>query len=778
REVKLSDVAEIGDGSAERTQYALLDGRPVVGFGVSKTKEASDVDTEDRVKAELEKIVAQQKGMTVTKIFSSVDETRASFHATQTAMFEGMALAALVVFLFLWDWRATAITALAMPVSLIPTFAVMGIFGFSLNTITLLALTLVIGILVDDAIVEIENIEKRVHAGIRPYQAAYEGADQIGLAVMATTFAIFVVFAPVSFMPGIPGKFFKEFGLTVCVAVMFSLVVARLLTPLLAAYFLKAKSGRPRRELPGFYRNTLTWALNHKILACAVGAVLFGLGVYGMVVLPKGLTPEGNADFYSVSIETAPGTTLEDTGRTAAQVTAVLKSRPETLQVFEQVGFGSTSSGGVAAGSSSSDRATVTAVLKHDRKMRIAQLRDAWRSELNKVPDARITYAGSNFGSGGTQTLLVSDTGQGLDEAALELQRQMRSLPTVGSIRTSSPPAGPELVIRPRLDEASRLGVNTQTIAQVARIATAGDIEANTPKLNQGERRIPVRIRLREDVRTDLAAIRNLQVPTATGGFTSLESVADVDFEAGPTQIDRFNRKRQITVAADLVGGAQLGDVVGQINNLPIMKNLPPGVHPAEQGEQQALTQLVGGFIIALFSGVGLVYAVMVLLFQSFFKPVTILMALPLAIVGAVVGLLVMGLQLDMPSLIGFLMLMGLAAKNSILLVEYAIERERAGADRREAMLEATRERARPIVMTTLAMMAGMAPTALGIGQGAEFRQPMAVAVIGGLITSTVLSLVLVPVVYEIVDGFEAWIRPRLGKLVTPREAPATVVQG
>ncbi|HET9159696.1 MAG TPA: efflux RND transporter permease subunit, partial [Caulobacteraceae bacterium] len=435
-------------------------------------------------------------------------------------------------------------------------------------------------------------------------------------------------------------------------------------------------------------------------------------------------------------------------------------------------GYGSTSSGGISAGGNSPDRATVTAILKHDRPQTVTQMRDELRGQLNNVPDARITYAGSNFGSGSTQTLLVSDTGENLDQAALELQKQMATMKSVASIRTSSPPPGPELVIRPKLDEAARLGVTTQTIAQVARIATAGDIDANTPKLNQGERRIPVRVRLRKDVRTDLAAIRNLQVPTAQGGFTSLESVADVAFEAGPTQIDRFDRKRQITVVADLAGGAQLGDVSNAINKLPIMRNLPPGVHQASQGEQQALTQLVGGFIIALLSGIGLVYGVMVLLFQSFFKPVTILAALPLAIVGGAIGLWIMRLQIDMPSLIGFLMLMGLAAKNSILLVEYAIEREREGHSRREAMLEATRERARPIVMTTLAMMGGMMPTALGIGQGAEFRQPMAVAVIGGLITSTALSLVLVPAVYEIVDAFEAWVRPRLGKLITPREAP------
>jgi HAE1 family hydrophobic/amphiphilic exporter-1 len=403
----------------------------------------------------------------------------------------------------------------------------------------------------------------------------------------------------------------------------------------------------------------------------------------------------------------------------------------------------------------------------------VPQIHDQLRDKLLSVPDARATFASEGFGSGGVQMVLTSETGENLDEAALKLQEQMRGLPALGDPRPATSPAGPEIVIKPRPEEAARLGVTAQTIAQIARVATVGDIDANVPKLTQGERRVPIRVRLPENVRSDLPALRSMLIPTANGGSTTLDSVADVYFQAGPAQIDRVNRKRQETIKADLVAGAQLGDAMSAINNLPIMKNLPPGVSTASQGEQQAFVQLFTGFIIAIFSGVGLVYGVMVLLFGSFFKPVTILMALPLAIGGGIIGLLVMGQAINMPSAIGFLMLMGLAAKNSILLVEYAIERERDGMSMRDAIMEACHERARPILMTTLAMMAGMLPTALGIGVGAEFRQPMAVAVIGGLITSTALSLVMVPVVYEMIDSFEHWLTPRLGKLVTPREAPS-----
>lgn len=773
RSVRIGDVAEVGDGTSEIRSFARLNGRPVVGFEVKKTKDASDVRVEDLVDAELDKFMAERKDVTVEKIFSRVYETRNSYEATWHTMLEGMLLASLVVWLFLRDWRATAVTAIAMPASLVPTFAVMGLLGFSLNIVTLLGLTLVIGILVDDAIVEIENIEKRIHRGQRPYQAALEGADQIGLAVVATTFAIFVVFLPVSFMPGIPGQFFKEFGMTVSIAVLFSLVVARLLTPLMAAYFLKPKAASPRKPLPKYYTRTLDWALDHRIITCVIGGAMFaGAIVVAVLFVPTGLTPPGNPDFHAVNIEGPPGSTIADTTRTADAVAEVLKNRPETEGVFVQVGAGAVNPSSSSAGPTGVNRALVTAMIKHGGRPTTSEIQDLLRPELMKVPDARVTAAGEGFGGGGVQMILTSETGEGLEETALELQRQMRGLPMLGDPRPGTAPSGPEIIIHPKPDEAARLGVTAQTIAQIARIATVGDIDANVAKLTAGERRVPIRVRLPADVRADLPALRAMLIPTSSGATTTLETVADVEFRAGPAQIDRFDRKRQITVQADLVGGAQLGAALTAINNLPIMKNLPAGVEQASAGEQQAFTELFTGFIIAILSGILLVYGVMVLLFKSFFKPITILAALPLAIGGGVIGLMVMGLAIDMPSTIGFLMLMGLAAKNSILLVEYAIEREREGATQREAIWEACQERARPIVMTTLAMMMGMLPTAIGIGAGSEFRQPMAVAVIGGLITSTVLSLVIVPVVYEIVDDVEAKLKPFFGRFITPRQAP------
>lgn len=771
RIVRLSDVAEVGNGESEPRSLARLDNRPVVGFQVTKTKEASDVKVEDRVEAKLAELEKTYPNTRVEKIISFVDDTRVEFAATEHTLIEGMLLAALVVWFFLRDWRATAITAIAMPVSLIPTFAMMHTVGFSLNIVTLLALTLVIGILVDDAIVEIENIEKRIHRGMRPYMAALEGADAIGLAVVATTFTIVVVFTPVSFMPGIPGQFFKEFGLTVSVAVLFSLVVARLLTPLLAAYFLKPKPASPRRELPAFYRRLLIWALDHRIVASLAGLLIFFASVALVLVIPKGLQPEGNPNFYNLDVEGPPGASLADMERTIRILTDKLHERPETAAVFASVGGGAFSpfGGGSSAGV---NNGTVTVVLNRDRDLTVPEIRGQLLPLQRAIPDARVTYAGQGFGGSTVQMILTSETGEGLEEAALRLQREMATLDLVRDPRLDTPPSGPEIIITPRVEDSARLGVNAQAIAQAARIATVGDIDANVAKLTQGERRLPIRVRLPQDARSDLAVIRNLRVPTASGGTTTLDAVADIEFRAGPGQIDRFDRKRQITVQADLAPGVQLGEATSAVRQLPVMKNLPAGVAPASAGDQEAMAQLFGGFVVAIFSGIGLVYAVMVLLFGSFFKPITIISALPLAVGGAFLGLLIMGQSLNMPAMIGFLMLMGLAAKNSILLVEYAIEQERAGLPQREALLEACRERARPIIMTTMAMGAGMLPTALAIGQGAEFRQPMAVAVIGGLITSTLLSLVMVPVVYEFIDDFEEWLRPKLGRLITPREAP------
>jgi HAE1 family hydrophobic/amphiphilic exporter-1 len=775
RFVKLSDVADVGDGSSEPRGFARLNDRPVVGFQVLKTNDASEVVTEDNVKQAIVKLRQQYPSVSFTEVFSTVDNTRATYEATLRTMFEGMALAALVVFLFLRDWRSTAIVAVAMPVSLIPTFLAMAVLGFSLNIVTLLALTLVIGILVDDAIVEIENIQKRVQAGARPYRASMEGADQIGLAVIATTAAIVVVFAPVSFMGSIPGQFFKEFGFTVVISVLFSLLVARLLTPLLAAYFLKPTAvPRPRGDLRPFYRRGLDWALSHRWIMTGAGAivVVLTLGILG-VGLPTGVQPPANPDYMFVGIEGPPGATLFDMQRIESETTALIKAHvPEASEIFVQVGsvagegFGG---GGAGAGLSSG---TVTVVLRGNRQRTVNQINDALRPYLRDIPDARVSIQGGGFGAASVQIVLTSDDSVALQRTGEELQREMRTLHNLADPRPALPPIGPEIAIRPKPDQASRLGVTVESIATIARVATLGDIDANVPKLTDGERRVPIRVRLPANARTNIDMIRALQIPTASGATTPLSSVADVDFQAGPAVIERYGRRDELAIDADLTNGAQIGQGLAEVNHLPIMRHLPPGVEPATLGQQQEYVDLFSALFLAFVTGISLIYGVLVLLFRSFFKPVIIIGALPLALFGAAFALFLTRESLSIPSLIGVLMLLGIAAKNSILLVEYAIERERDGMPQRQAIMEACRERARPIIMTSLAMIAGMLPTAFALGKGSEFRQPMAIAVIGGLITSTVLSLLMVPVIYEVLDDIEHWLVPKLGRLITPREAP------
>ncbi len=778
RYVRLTDVAEVGDGAGETRGFARLDNRPAVAFSVNKTRDASDVTVEKHVLAGIDTLAKAHPEVHFTPVVSTVEQTRETFNATVHVLIEGMLLAALVVFLFLRNWRATLISAAAMPLSLIPTFLAISLMGFSLNLITLLSLTLVIGILVDDAIVEVENIEKRIERGATPYRAALIGADSIGLAVIATTASIVVVFTPVSFMPGIPGQFFKEFGLTVAVAVIFSLIVARLLTPVMAAYFLKA-GGTPKEPKPlgGVYGKSLDWALKHPWVASTFGGFLFFATIAFVVVgaamgfVPVGFQPVENPGYFYLNVEGPPGADRNDMERVVTDATRLLKAEPDVDRVFAQVGSNATGGGGFGEAAGADLRSgTITVVLKAKRAHTTDQVKNIIRPKLRSIRDVRVTTL-SGFGQADVEIVLSGADGALLAKTQTELQRQMHEVKAVTDPRPAPPPSAPEIVIRPKPDEAARLGVTSQALAAVLRVATIGDIDANIAKFSEGERRIPIRVRLPQSARSDLDTVKNLGVPTASGGVTTLQSVADVSFQAGPGRIVRYQRERRASVQADLRNGASLGTALQDIHRLPVMKTLPKGVNEAQIGNAEALQQVIGGFIWAIFAGVALIFGVLVLLFRSFFKPAIILAALPLTLVGAVTAITVARLEIDMPVFIGLLMLMGIAAKNSILLVEFAIEDERAGQTQWEAIHNACRERARPIVMTTVAMIAGMLPTALGLGSGSEFRQPMAVAVIGGLISSTVLSLVLVPVIYLIVDRFERAVVPRLGRLIT-RKSP------
>jgi HAE1 family hydrophobic/amphiphilic exporter-1 len=772
RYVRLSDIAEVGDGQGEVRGFARLNGRPTVAIQVSKTSKASDVTVDQGVKQGIAELSKTHPEVTFTRIVSTADLTKRAFGATLDVLIEGIVLAILVVFLFLRDWRATAIAATAMPLSLIPTFIFMAAMGFSLNGLTLLALTLVIGILVDDAIVEIENIEKRIERGESPYRAALIGADAIGLAVIATTATIIAVFAPVSAIPGEVGQFFKEFGLTVAAAVTFSLVVARLLTPLMAAYFLTPHERRTSfgagGKLHPVHARVLDWALARPWTCAGIGGGLFVLAIILALTLPVGFQASPNRNYLYIAVEGAPGATRQDMSDAVDKATQIILRQPDVEAVFAQVGSTSGGFGFGGGGGSGLGNGTLTVVLKQDRVHTSEQAQALIGPQLRAIPEARF-YNQGNFGQAAVSLVLSGQDGAALERVQTRLLREMRGLASVADPRASPSAPGPELIVTPRPAEAARLNVDSRALANVLRVATIGEIDAAVAKYSAGEQRLPIRVRLPESARGDLDTLANLRVPTLDGKTTPLSSVADLRFQSGPGKIVRFNRERRVSIEADLAVGAVIGTTLQDVRKLPAMRTLPAGIHEANQGQTQRLGELFTGFLLAVIAGIGLTFTVLVLLFRGFFKPVVIMGALPLSMIGAFTALRLSGLSLDLPVLIGLLMLLGLCAKNSILLVEFAIEAERAGATAREALIEACTQRTRPIIMTSMAMIAGMLPTAFAVSEGSETRQPMAVAVIGGMLTSTALSLFLVPVIYEIVDRFELRILPHLTRFVTPK---------
>jgi HAE1 family hydrophobic/amphiphilic exporter-1 len=605
-----------------------------------------------------------------------------------------------------------------------------------------------------------------------------EGADAIGLAVLATTASIVVVFLPTSFMGGMPGQFFIEFGITVAVAVVFSLLVARFVSPLMAAYFLKpSKAHLDARKLPGFYENTLKWALRHRLIASFFGFLTFVGAIVSAMVLPAGFIPTEDPGYIMFNISAPPGSTREQMERSATELSELLEKQPDTKDVFITIGSGgaggqaaAANGGGGGAGMSSG---SAILVMDDHHKMHTEELKQLIRPQLAGIADIRVTALMSGGGPTGSDVniLLTSEDGAALEKAQLALLNEMKDLDDIiRNPRLSPDPPGPELIIRPRTAEAARLNVSTDAIAQVARIATSGDIEANTPKFSEGERRLAIRVRLPDGVRRDLAQLGQLRVPTLSGGSTTLDAVADISYEAGPGVIQRMDRQRMAAVQADFAPGVTSGDATNAVDGTKTMKEIFAGeglVKRARVGQEQAMNEMFSGIIVALLAGIALIYSVMVLLFKSVFKPMVILSSLPLSFSGAFVALLIFGKAIDMPVMIGLVLLLGIAAKNAILLVEFAIESEQRGNNVYDALFDACRERARPIVMTTVAMSAGMLPTALGLGEGAGFRTSMAIAVIGGLISSTVLSLILVPVVYTFVDSIERWFGSWAGNLTT-----------
>jgi len=768
--VRLDQVAKVSDTLAAPRSAASLNGTPVVGFEVVRSKGESEVAVGHLVRKALADFQIQHPDVEITESFDFVTPVEEEYSSSLILLYEGAILAVLVVWLFLRDLRATFVSAVALPLSVIPAFIGMAYLGFSINVVTLLALSLVIGVLVDDAIVEVENIVRHLRMGKTPYQAAMDAADEIGLAVIATTFTLIAVFLPTAFMSGIPGKFFKQFGWTASLAVFASLVVARVLTPMMAAYMLKPIV-TPEKEPRWLthYMVWVAWCMKHRVVTMVMATLFFIGSIMLVPLLPQGFIPPDNNSQTQVYVELPPGSTLEQTQASAEQARTLLASIKDVQSVYTTIGGGSAGSDPFAgSGAAEVRKATLTIQLtERSQRPLKQQIENDIRQALQQLPGVR-TKVG--LGGSGEKYVLVltGDDPQALQTAAMAVENDLRTVNGLGSIASTASLVRPEIAVRPDFAKAADLGVTSAAISDTLRVATLGDYDAALPKLNLSQRQVPIVVRLSDDARKDLGVLERLIIPGSKGPVM-LGQVASIELASGPAVIDRYDRQRNVNFEIEL-SGMPLGDVTQAVQKLPSLQSLPPGVKVVEVGDAEVMGELFASFGLAMTIGVLCIYIVLVLLFKGFLHPLTILAALPLSLGGAFVGLLIAQKSFSMPSLIGLIMLMGIATKNSILLVEYAIEARRGkpaegsnpsvpGMSRWDAMIDACHKRARPIVMTTIAMGAGMLPIALGWGAAdTSFRSPMAIAVIGGLITSTVLSLLVIPVVFNYLDDLGQWV--------------------
>ncbi len=807
RFVRLGDLGTVVDTYEELRSFSSMNGEQVVTFAVFRAKGASEVSVAEVVNAQLDEIRAANPDVAIKLVDDTVFYTYGNYEAAIHTLLEGALLAVLVVLAFLKNWRATLIAAVALPLSAVPTFWVMDMLGFSLNLVSFLAITLATGILVDDAIVEVENIARHIRMGKTPYRAAIEAADEIGLAVIATSATIVAVFVPVSFMPGIPGQYFRQFGLTVAISVIFSLLVARLITPMMAAYFMRDKDAHEEEQKDGwimrgylrFVKATTAghvWFVPARYLTMVAAIGVLIVSVFFMVRIPGSFIPPEDVSRIPISVELPPGATLEDTDRTTQQMVAIIEGIDGVDNVFVLGGSSPT-------GDRDIRRASVTVLLDKLDHSLVHKLASIARSvpivgpmlpenrstgrqrpqnvieaeifqKLKVIPDIR-AFKLNDRGERDISFSILSTNEADLNDAVARLEAALRNEPTLADVASEGALPRPEIQITPLREQAARLGITTADIATVIRVATIGDVDAALAKVSIDDRLIPVRVQLDQASREDLARIAALKITAANGQSVPLSSVAEVRIAAGPSTVDRLNRERRATIGANLPVGVALGTATTRFNEIVASVELPPTVRVQESGDAEVQQELSAAFGNAMIMGLMLVLTVLILLFASVIQPFTILLSLPLAIGGVAAALILTNSAVSMPVLIGILMLMGIVTKNAILLVDFAVEMRAQGMDRFTAVLEAGHKRARPIVMTSIAMSAGMLPSALGVGEGGSFRAPMATAVIGGIIVSTVLSLVIVPAFFLIMDDLSrllAWIFGRFVGKKDEEEVP------
>jgi len=785
--VRVRDIGRAEDGMEEKRSLSRFNSVPAVGMAIQKQSGTNTVEVANRVKKEVERInKTLPPGM---KVNTAVDQSLfivRSINEVQFHLIIGSIFAILAVFIFLKNVRTTLISAVALPVSVISTFALINAFGFTFNNMTMLALSLSVGLLIDDAIIVIENIYRHVEEGMEPREAATFGTSEIGLAVMATTFAIVAIFLPVAFMKGIIGRFFLQFALTIIFAILVSLLVSFTLTPMMASIFLKSHkksipnplakgmsgdgSGNGKkpiwtrlgdymehyyRKLESFYRRVLEFTLGYRKTVLVAALIIFILSLGLTVFIGKEFTPPEDQGVFMIRMEAPIDYSVDQIEKYFAKTEAMIQEIPGVKSVFYNQGYGGYVNRAVMM---------INLIPKAERKYNQEDLKKIARTKLRQIPGLKVSAEDISVVGGGGRNVPIQYSIRGQDLAALQkyskqIVAEFTKLPGIVDVDTSLEVGKPEFKVYIDRDRAADLGVDVATVAEAINLLISGELDIARYKDETRGKRYDIRVRLNPQDRESARGMQRISVRARDGKLVELANVVKVEEGTGPSVINRVDRQRAITVFASLEG-KPLGQAKDELDSIA-GKILPSDYLPKYQGMADTMQESFGYLLFALMLGIIMAYMILAAQFESFVHPITVLLSLPLSFVGAFGALFITGKTLNVFSFIGLILLMGLVKKNAILLVDYTNVLRGRGMSRREAILQAGPVRMRPILMTTFAMVFGMLPIALGVGEGAETRAPMGISVIGGLLTSLVLTLIVVPSAYDIFDDWQEKFKNR-----------------
>ena len=761
--IRLKDVGRAEDGMAEKRSVTRFNRVPSIGLGIQKQSGTNTLEVTDRIKKEIENIrKSLPAGMKLEISFDQSHFIKRSIEEVQFHLLYGGFFASIAVLLFLRSIRVTIISAIAIPTSIISTFAIMNVFGFTFNNMTMLGLSLSVGILIDDAIIVIENIQRHIEKGMGIKEAASFATSEIGLAVMATTLAIVVIFLPVAFMKGIIGMFFFQFALTVVFAILVSLFVSFTLTPMLSSKFLKVHTSshtstsvfkhlsdwleKQYKKVEESYRRLLSIAIEHRAIVIVSAVIIFILSLYITKFLGKEFLPSEDQSRFVARLEAPKDYSIDQIEGMFKKAEEIVLATPEIMTIFYGQGtFGEVHKGTMFIGLKP----------KSERTRSQQEIMADMRKQFRQIPGLKGTAEDVSLVGGGQRMVPIqySIRGRNLEELngySKQIVSEFSKLSGIVDVDTSLEAGKSEVKVYIDRNKAADLGVDIATVAETINFLIGGEVDITRFKDEARGRRYDVKMRLNPENRKDPDDIGRLFVRSKDGRMIELSNIVEIKEGGGPSVINRVDRQRAITLFANLEG-KPLGQAKEELDNIAV-KILPPDYTGSHKGMADMMGESFGYLMFALILGVILAYMVLASQFESFIHPITVLLSMPFSFIGAFAALLITGMTLNIFSFIGLILLMGLVKKNAILLVDYTNTLRAKGMERKEAILTAGPVRLRPILMTTFAMVFGMMPIALGIGEGSETRAPMAIATIGGLLTSLFLTLVVIPVVYDVFD--------------------------